>query len=577
MESNDKKKKILEGWTSQSDPSLLRFILDRTISISELEQKISLDKDNKNKAKLENLKKLLKDKESEMWGIAEEEDTIEAYRSYIICFGSDGYNSENARVKLEEKDADLWHEVKNNPSEDIIKKYQELLPDGLFAKECQKLLDDLPWYKTKARNTIAAYNEYQVSYPGKHESEIKTLIAKIIDNQDWETACKNGSTEAYNEYLKKHKDGLCLHKDDALYKIKNRSGKDLFLDELRIDINKYPVKGDEWNEGIREKIENNVATWDDLRAIFDEVQIEAVRDYEAPRQLPLVKDYEKLPRGYTEVYFWGLRGTGKTCAIGATIGYLRNVRRSINPITCPGDRYLYQLENLFKADGKVCSLPPGTVNGNLPAMAFSFRDKRNKDHRTMLIDVAGEVFAGIFKTTHKIEVAPDEKDAIDHLTRCLNDKFNNKIHFFIIEYGNDEILNIDGYGPVAKSQIMQSLIGYFAQERLFRKSSVSMNILVTKCDRIKNVDSREQRMEIVQDYIDNRSKWGAVVNGINQISVNARCGGINVIGFSIGKVFAQDLCIYDPTDAEKIIKEIEDRTHPFDTTWLGILLNYLRN
>lgn len=574
MEANDKKKKILEGWTSQSDPSLLKFILDGTISISELEQKISLDKDIKNKAKLENLKKLLKDKESEMWRIAEEEDTLEAYRSYIICFGTDGSHSEEARVKLEEKDAELWHEVKTNPSEDIIKKYLELLPEGLFAKDCQDLLDDLPWFKTKARNTIAAYNEYQGAYPGKHESEIPTLIAQIIDNQDWETACKNGSTEAYKDYLDKQPHGL--HRDDAVDRIKNRSGKDLFLDELRKDVNKYPVKGDEWSEGIREKIENNVATWDDLGAIFDEVQIEAIRDYEAPRQLPLVNDYEKLPRGYTEVYFWGLRGTGKTCAIGATIGYLNNVRKSIKPITCPGDRYLYQLENLFNADGNVCSLPPGTVTGNLPAMAFSFRDKRDKDHRTMLIDVAGEVFAGIFKTTHNIDVSPDEKEAIDHLMTCLNDKFNNKIHFFIVEYGNDDILNIDGYGSVAKSQIMQNLVNYFAQKRLFRNSSVSMNVLVTKCDRIKDITNEDQRKKKIQDYIDT-SRWGTVVNEVRECSVNARCGGINVIGFSIGKVFAQDLCIYDPTDAEKIIKEIEDRTHPFDTTWLGVLLNYLRN
>ena len=198
------------------------------------------------------------------------------------------------------------------------------------------------------------------------------------------------------------------------------------------------------------------------------------------------------------MYFWGTRGTGKTCAIGATIGYLRNVRRSINPITCPGECYLHQLENLFRSDGNVCSLPPGTVNGNLPAMAFSFRDKRGADHRTMLIDVAGEVFAGIFKAEHGIPIAPDEQEAIDHLKDCLNDRFNNKIHFFIVEYGNDDMLYIDGYGDVTKSQVMQSLAGYFAKEKLFSRSSVSMNILVTKCDRIKAGD----RMEMVQEYIE---------------------------------------------------------------------------
>ena len=563
------KDQILKAWKSLPIKTLQGFIMDGAISVADLEGDVSVDTDSKSRERLDQLKKSLKDKDKELWNKALKDDTVESYREYINFFGENGIHKTDAKEAIDNKDTELWQMLQQNPTEANIEKYRSSFPDGLFARECEKLAEDLPWYKTKAKNTIRAYEEYQRMFPHKHEDELKRRISDIEDNRDWETACNNGSSEAYDAYKKKHPDGKYC--EEATNRINNRSGRDLLLDELRQDINKYPVEGDDHKEGIKEKIENNVATWDDLKTIFSEQQVDAIRNYIAPKQLPIVKDFEKLPRGYTEVYFWGTRGTGKTCAIGATIGYLQNIRRSINPIKCPGERYLHQLQNLFRNDGNVCSLPPGTVTGNLPAMAFSFKDKRDADHRTMLIDVAGEVFAGIFKAEHNLPVSKDEQDAIDHLKECLNDKFNNKIHFFIVEYGNDDMLYVDGYGEVTKSQIMQSLAGYFEEERLFRRSSVSMNVLVTKCDRIKDGD----RMERVQEYIEN-SNWGSVVNGINNISVKARCGGVNVMGFSIGEVFAQDLCIFCPNDAEFIVSEIEERTHAYKDNWFSQLINSFR-
>lgn len=563
------KEQIIKAWKSLPIKNLQGFILEGTISIADLEGAVSTDTDSKSRERLDQLKKSLKDKEKEMWDKAIKEDTVESYRNYINFFGENGIHTTDARKIIENKDTELWQTLKQNPTENGIEEYRSLFPEGLFTSECERLAEDLPWYKTKEKNTIKAYEEYQRMFPRKHEDEIKKRITGIEDDRDWETACSNGSIEAYKVYIHKHPNGKYC--EDASNRINNRSGRDLFLDELRRDINKYPVEGDDFEDGIKEKIENNVATWDDLREIFSQKQVDAIRNYVAPKQLPIVKDFDKLPRGYTEVYFWGTRGTGKTCAIGATIGYLQNVRRSINPINCPGERYLHQLQNLFRNDGNVCSLPPGTVMGNLPAMTFSFKDKRKADHRTMLIDVAGEVFAGIFKAEHNLSLSKDEQDAIDHLKKCLNDKFNNKIHFFIVEYGNDDMLNVDGYGEVTKSQIMQSLAGYFAKEKLFRRSSISMNILVTKCDRIKDGD----RMEQVQEYIET-SNWGAVVNGINDISVDARCGGTNVMGFSIGEVFAQNLCIFCPDDAEGIVSEIEERTHAYKDNLFSRLIDKIR-
>lgn len=563
MDAEQKTKFLAGGWKSRPLNNLLSLIQSGEVTIAELEASVANDKDTKCRERINDLKKKIKDQEESHWINVEKTGTIQAYREYLTLFGDSAVHADEARKFLENKDTEMWQDVKDNPSVETIKAYQDTFPNGLFKVECQRYADDLPWYETLKRNTKQGYLEYKEKYPGKHDKEIEERIEAIDDENDWQTACRNGSTEAYREYLRKHPNGL--HRHEALDRIHNRSGRELFLDELHRDINAFSVID------ITTNIENNVATWHDLLDVFDSRQVKAIREYQPPKQLPMVQDFDVLPRGYTEVYFWGTKGTGKTCAIGATIGYLRNIRRSLNPINCPGEPYLHQLANLFNMEENTCRLPPGTVTGNLPAMAFSFKDKRKADHRTMLIDVAGEVFAGIFKSAHGINLETDEQNAIDRLRNCLNDHYNSKIHFFIVEYGNDDLMNIDGYGEVSKSQVMQSLTQYFRAQRLFRRSSVSMNILVTKCDRIGDDD----RMLAVKEYINN-SGWSSVVNGINDASNEARCDNIGVKVFSIGTVFAQDLCIFRSEDAEKIVEEIEDSTHAYKDNIFSRIIDIFR-
>lgn len=613
------KEKILKGWKSHSDNNLANFIINGVITIADLEKVVSEDKDVKGLERLKKIRASLKKKEDEMWKAAQEANTVEALLDIINLFGEGGAYYNDAREALNQKDADFWKRVEEYPLEETLKEYASLFPEGLYIDKCNEYLQDLPWFQTKIKNTIAAYEDYRKKYPGKHDREIDEAIEIINDEQDWETACKNGTTEAYKEYLRKHPRGK--HAQEAQKRIDNVSGEDLFINELMVDINKYSV------DELKYKLDNNVTTWGRLEKFFEnrlseaveneqnnyysaqvikdsvqkwtkektdngnflsedeivdfkkeqikkfaKLQVEAIKKYKRPNQLPVVYDIHELPRGYTEVYFWGLRGTGKTCAIGATIGYLQNVRKSINPIICPGEKYLHQLQNLFRDNGKVCLLPPGTLTKNLPAMAFSFKDNKEASHRTMMIDVAGEVFAGIFKMEHGIKVEETEQDAIEHLKSCLNDNYNSKIHFFIVEYGEkEEMLNINGYGEASKAQIMQSLVSYFSKNKLFKRSSVSMNILVTKCDRIKEGDSKEQAW----NFVDN-GPWASFKNGLNDVAEASHLKGIDVISFSIGEVFAQDLCIFNPADAEKIVSEIEEHTHGFLSTFWGKLIDLFR-
>lgn len=581
------------GWRSQSDKQLLQWLKTGQILFSRLvcdstsSKTIQRDTDRLNR-----LKKDLATEEISQWNTTVASDCVDDYITYLNCYGENATYAKEAHEALVRKDKEMWQSLTENPSKEGIEDYRRTFPNGLFTQDCVEMEQDLPWRIAKKKNTIEALLEYQKCNPGKHGKEIEELIETIKDNTAWKIAETNKSTGAYIQYIderaglgKKYKDfddilgdfisyirtespkKLCNHYNEARKKIENRGGKEILLDELRKDPNCYGVVD----------LRNEIASiadmqLDDLKEIFTDAQVKAIRDYTEPQQLDMVEDPNELRRGYTEVYFWGLRKTGKTCAIGATIGYLSNVKKSLNPEPCPGQKYLLQLQNLFCKGGKICTLPLGTPTGNLPAMTFTFDDNKGCEHRVTFIDVAGEVFSAIYAQQNGLSLQDKDKKAIEALENRLKNSYNNKIHFFIIEYGDDN-------GEVAvrenlyasKSQVMQALAIYFDKQKIFNDSSVSMNLLVTKCDKIRKGD----RMEEVKHYVD-ESGWAAAANGINKVSCDSRGGRLCGIGFSIGEVFAQDLCVFCPDDAEGIVEEIEKYTHPFKRNWWGKLLDSIR-
>ena len=593
MNDEQREKIYLGGWKSISDNQLLVWLKlgenNGGIQISRLMESATTPKE---KDRVDRLKTEIAREEESLWIAAKKSDNIADYQRYLAIFGEKAIHAEEARNALLRKDRELWGELKNNPSPEGIENYRKFFPNGIFIQESREMEEDLPWFVAKKNNTIEAYQTYKNQFPGKHEKEIERLIEEIKDESSWKIASTNKSTIAYIQYIderagltKKYKDfdeilgdyisyiristptKLCNHYDEACRKIENRGGKEILLDELRKDPNKYSAVQ------LRDKVDSIAdMQLDDLKVVFTDAQVQAIKDYKEPKQLILVNDSKELPRGYTEVYFWGIRQTGKTCAIGATIGYLSNIRKSLNPKQCPGEPYLLQLQNLFNQGGSICKLPPRTTTGNLPAMAFTFDDKDGNEHRVTFVDVSGEVFQGIYVRQRGMALNEDKRKAIEDLEKHLKDNYNNKIHFFIVEYGDENgEIEIESDIYAAKSQVMQALAEYFAEQKIFNNSSVSMNLLVTKCDRIRKGD----RMEEVKRYV-NESGWAAAANGINKISCDARTGCLYGMGFSIGEVFATDLCVFCPDDAEGIVEEIEQRTPAFKHNWWGRLIDSFR-
>lgn len=548
-EKKQLREKVLAGWSTTIPPkSVVNYILKHVITIEDLETNDITPPQIK---RLNEIKELLSEREESMYQEAMQNDDPAKKLIFLRNFPKSKYAQDFLKDESAMDDAE-WEEASKSPTKESLEKYKNLFPNGKYINKCNTLLDDLPFLETLSQNTIEGFIEYEKKYPDKHTEEIEKQKNSIKDEIAWETAKRNNTVAAYEEYLRNFPNGK--HAGEAKDHINNRSTKDIFLDELRNDPNYYSVKQ------IQEKKENGtISDYNELNDVFDKEQVDAIRNYQSPKPLDPVEN-RKSERNHIEIYFWGLKGTGKTCVIGSIIGQLTK-QGNIYPVPgSPGETYLLQLQNLFNSNERIISLPGGTFVGNLPIMSFGLRDSKNLTHSVSIIDVAGEVFTEIFNNNRNAnldkgaEITDEGKDAADNFMKVLSNNENYKIHFFIMEYGNNDVNN----KGISKSQIMNSLAEYFHKTDLFKKKSVGIYLLATKCDRIPE---GEDRSKAVKEYIENDNLWNNFYKSIKEKAIESKINDFRILTYSIGKVFAQDLCVFDPTDADKIIEKIITHTH----------------
>lgn len=103
---------------------------------------------------------------------------------------------------------------------------------------------------------------------------------------------------------------------------------------------------------------------------------------------------------------------------------------------------------------------------------------------------------------------------------------------------------------------------YLKSHGIFRKSTVGVYVLVTKCDMIKCApDDRSKeayRSEEAYKYVCEElpSFW----NTLQDTCKSAGVGDLKVLSFSVGDVFAQNLCWFDGADTDKVIDKLLTKT-----------------
>ena len=127
------------------------------------------------------------------------------------------------------------------------------------------------------------------------------------------------------------------------------------LQEIKENINKYTP------DEIINKLSQDV-----LYDLCNELEIdsEIITNYTPPplRFNDIPKNEKDIPLGYTDVFFWGIPSSGKTCALSAILSTIKKDYSIEEPDCEPkfGSTYRTSLINIFRNE-----------TGNLPARSES--------------------------------------------------------------------------------------------------------------------------------------------------------------------------------------------------------------
>lgn len=252
----------------------------------------------------------------------------------------------------------------------------------------------------------------------------------------------------------------------------------------------------------------------------------------------------------TEVYFWGIPFSGKTCALGAILSAAKNglaARSMIPDNSCQGFGYMNRLSTIF-SPGRICRLPGGTPVTSTYEMRFDLEDQEHKIHHVACIDLAGELFTCMFMKDAGEQMREDQKQALETLHNILleNRSNNRKIHFFVIEYGAEKRI----YNGLPQAEYLNSAAAHLNSIGLFDSNTDAIYVLISKVGNASYEGSLEEHLlkYMTKNYLGfyNNLLLICKEHGINK-------GRVKIVPFSIGNVCFKDYCQFDATSATKMV------------------------
>ncbi|MBR2030965.1 MAG: hypothetical protein IKA04_01990 [Alistipes sp.] len=255
----------------------------------------------------------------------------------------------------------------------------------------------------------------------------------------------------------------------------------------------------------------------------------------------------------TEVYFWGIPASGKSCALGAILSVANNgdVTTMEQCQGCQGYSYMTYLSNIFQ-QSRVGKLPEGNpIKGGTYEMAFTLvENETNIAHPITCIDLPGELLEAIFDSNAGLPLRPEEVDAMQTMNLLFNESRtpNKKLHFFVIPYNEEKRL----WRNLPQNILLDQVIGYIDKARVFSKDTDGIYILVTKADRLCS----EDRVGALTEYVNTNYK--GLVEKLKKIcrknEINE--GRLGMIPFTVGDVYFNTYCKLNETSAKMVINEL---------------------
>lgn len=307
---------------------------------------------------------------------------------------------------------------------------------------------------------------------------------------------------------------------------------------------------------LRTYLNNGIISRNDLTNYGIPNEIITRLDNIVSPMLRLGETPNSIPDGYTEVYFWGIPGSGKTCALSAILNSAENLGY-LEIAQGPGYDYMTRLKNIFV--NPISFLPPPSPVETTQYLPFVLLKNNDKPRSVSLIELSGEIFQCFFHYNAGTmdNLSDPHKDTFNSLLRFLRGN-NRKIHFFFVDYAMENNVDADGY---TQADYLQAAATFFNNNDIFGRSTDAIYLVITKSDLMPC--SKEERLGKISEYLQSNN-FTAFVNSLKtrckQYSINA--GNLTAIPFSLGKVYFQQICCLDRDASNKIINILLDRIAP---------------
>ena len=427
-------------------------------------------------------------------------------------------------------------------------------------------IDETVWGLTN-KDQVADIQEYLNVFPGgKFAKEAQAMLNAVVE---WENAKITGDIFIVNDYIKKNHESPYLQQA----RIELMKLKQYEISQMRDEPNKYEVTRlvNLINEKViskEELIRNGVMTenvWDTLMTTDITYDLPDINQAIA-NSTPECKD------GFTDVYFFGVPSTGKTCVL---MGLSRSSALNINLASGGGD-YAAALQQ-YTDVGLTVPRTPGTFVTTLEA-TISSRTTKGAKHNVNLVEMSGEEFAfGIANNPDKVFTFEDMGTGA---TALLNNN-NRKVFFLIIDptvnvvritrevvTGHDEEGNpITELKHCAVNQrtLIQKMVNILQNEHnaeIMEKVD-SIHIIVTKADTLGDPVRREEEALSIfrQKYKDDILQ--PLIELCEEHNINVQMAQRyhpNLYTFSLGQFYVGGLYEYDNTDSDKLVRAIRNST-----------------
>jgi hypothetical protein len=327
--------------------------------------------------------------------------------------------------------------------------------------------------------------------------------------------------------------------------IKNKLEENIRLSSLFDSIKKDRLSDDEIkkyldNKEITEKqLEINCGLNKERIAHIQGKPVDAI----PPPPLPSADLERSLLSGRTDVFTFGVVGSGKSLFLGALFAYSQSIgKRIMEEAHQAAANYISYLSRAIRngipvegtATNYAIHMPITFVNRkDHVESSWGMKKTKQKLHKLNFIEMSGEKFEDVW----------DTNSGFDWLSRYLVESNNKKIFFFVVDFFRHKS-NMENSLSATQSEQFEYLLSVLQQKNII-KSTLSICMLITKWDL-----SPDQSDDAAREFV--RENYLALYNAINLIKRTNPALDFVIHTFSIGDVSRTNTYKYNPKNCEKI-------------------------